>query len=232
MLAYEDVRHAYGERLVLDGCSFAVALGETVALLGSSGAGKTTLFRLAFGAFDPSAGRVLVDGTDLRGLHGAALRRVRSRIAVIFQSHELVEELSVAANVIAGTFGRRTTFDSLRAVLRPNEVERRLVRDALDRVGLADRAADRTFKLSGGQRQRVAVARAIAQRAELVLADEPAASLDPALAREIVDLLLGDARERGAALVCTLHQPELTHGFDRVVTIAAGRVVADKTNAA
>ena len=232
MLAYEDVRHAYGERVVLDGCSFGVERGETVALLGSSGAGKTTLFRLAFGAFDPSAGRVLVGGTDLRGLHGGALRRVRSRIAVIFQSHELVEELSVAANVIAGTFGRRTTFDSLRAVLQPNEVERRLVRDALERVGLGDRAADRTFALSGGQRQRVAVARAIAQRAELVLADEPAASLDPALARDIVDLLLADARERGAALVCTLHQPELTSGFDRVVTIAAGRVVADKTNAA
>jgi len=232
MLAYEDVRHAYGERVVLDGCSFAVARGETVALLGPSGAGKTTLFRLAFGAFSPSAGRVLVDGADLRGLHGVALRRVRSRIAVIFQSHELVEELSVAANVIAGTFGRRTTVDALRAVLGPNEVERRLVRDALEHVGLADRAADRTFSLSGGQRQRVAVARAIAQRAELVLADEPAASLDPALAREIVDLLLADARERGAALVCTLHQPELTHGFDRVITLDAGRVVTDKTNAA
>ena len=232
MLAYEDVRHAYGERVVLDGCSFAVARGERVALLGHSGAGKTTLFRLAFGAFDPAAGRVLVDGIDLRTLHGGALRRVRSRIAVIFQSHELIDELSVAANVIAGTFGRRSTFDALRAVMRPNEVERRLVRDALEGVGLADRAADRTFALSGGQQQRVAVARAIAQRAELVLADEPAASLDPALAREIVDLLLTDARERGAALVCTLHQPELTRGFDRVITIDAGRVVADKTNAA
>jgi phosphonate transport system ATP-binding protein len=232
MLAYEDVRHAYGERVVLDGCSFSVARGETVALVGASGSGKTTLFRLAFGAFDPAAGRVLVDGTDLRGLRGAALRRVRSRIAVIFQSHELVEELSVTANVIAGTFGRRTTVDALRAVLRPNEVERRLVRDALARVGLADRAGDRTFALSGGQRQRVAVARAIAQRAELVLADEPAASLDPALAREIVELLLADARERDAALVCTLHQPELSHGFDRVVTLDRGRVVADRTNAA
>jgi phosphonate transport system ATP-binding protein len=227
VLAYENVRHAYGERVVLDGASFAVARGECVALLGRSGAGKTTLFRLAFGAFDPDAGRVSVGGVDLRGLRGAALRRVRARIAVVFQAHELIDELSVAANVIAGTFGRRTTFDALRAVLRPNELERRAVHDALARVGLADRANDRAYALSGGQRQRVAVARAIAQRAELVLADEPAASLDPSLAREIVDLLLADARERGASLVCTLHQPELTRDFDRVVTVDAGRVVRD-----
>ena len=227
MLRYEDVRHRYGDRTVLNGCSFAVERGECVALLGRSGAGKTTLFRLAYGAFDPEGGRVLVGGTDLRGLRGAALRAVRARIAVVFQSHELIDQLSVATNVIAGTFGRRSTFDALRAVLRPTVLERRLVHDALEHVGLAERAADRAYELSGGQRQRVAVARAIASRAELVLADEPAASLDPTLAREIVDLLLADARERGAALVCTLHQPELTRDFDRVVTIDAGRVVRD-----
>ncbi len=227
MLRYEDVRHRYGERIVLDGCTFAVEKGECVALLGRSGAGKTTLFRLAYGAFDPDGGKVFVGGVDLRGLRGKALRAVRSRIAVVFQSHELIDELSVEANVIAGTFGRRSTVDALRAVLRPSVLERRLVRDALEHVGLGDRARDRAYDLSGGQRQRVAVARAIASRAELVLADEPAASLDPALAREIADLLLSDARERGAALVCTLHQPELTRGFDRVVTIDGGRVVKD-----
>jgi phosphonate transport system ATP-binding protein len=231
VLVYDDVRKRYGERTVLDGVSFAVERGECVALLGVSGAGKTTLFRLAFGAFAPDGGRVLVDGVDLRGLRTAALRRVRSRIGVIFQSHDLVDELSVAANVIAGTFGRRSTFDALRAVLRPSEAERQVVRDALARVGLADRGNDRAFDLSGGQRQRVAVARAIAQRADLVLADEPAASLDPALAAEIVGLLLADARERGAALVCTLHQPELTGGFDRVVVIEHGRIASDRARA-
>ena len=227
MLSYENVRHAFGERVVLDGCTFSVRAGECVALIGQSGAGKTTLFRLAYGAFDPDEGTVRVGGVDLRGVHGAALRQVRARIGVVFQAHELIDELSVEANVLAGTFGRRTTLGAIRSVLRPSTLERRLAHDALARVGLADRATERAYHLSGGQRQRIAVARAIAARAELVLADEPAASLDPSLAREIVDLLIADARERGAALVCTLHQPELARSFDRVITLDAGRIVRD-----
>lgn len=232
MLDYEDVVHAYGARRVLDGVTLAVPAGACVALLGPSGAGKTTLFRLAYGAMDPAAGTVRIDGVALRGLGDADLRRVRSRVAVVFQSHELIDELTVAANVIAGTFGTRSTPDALRAVLRPNAAERALVADALERVDLAGRGPDRAHSLSGGQRQRVAVARAIAQRASLVLADEPAASLDPALAREIVNLLLNDARSRGAALVCTLHQPELTAGFDRVVVLEDGRITSDASSAA
>jgi ABC-type phosphate/phosphonate transport system ATPase subunit len=131
----------------------------------------------------------------------------------------------VCANVIAGTFGRRTTFDSLRAVIAPRAEEREHARAALAHVGLAERIDDRVFELSGGQRQRVAVARAIAQRAEIVLADEPAASLDPALASDVVALLLEDARERGTTLLCTLHQPELTRGFDRVIELRDGRLL-------
>jgi phosphonate transport system ATP-binding protein len=167
---------------------------------------------------------VFVNGTDITALRGATLRAARARIAVIFQQHGLVEQLSVGANVIAGTFGRRSTFGALRAVLAPSDADRTATVAALRHVGLHDRVRDRAYELSGGQRQRVAVARAIAARAELVLADEPAASLDPQLAREIVDLLLADARERHAALVCTLHQPELTRGFDRVITLADGRL--------
>lgn len=212
--------------------TLAVQRGERVALLGPSGSGKTTLFRLAYGAFAPSAGAVLVGGQDLARLRGRELRATRARIAVIFQAHGLVDQLSVRANVIAGTFGRRSTLASLSAVLRPSAVDRAEVDAALAHVGLADRAMDRAYDLSGGQRQRVAIARAIVQRAELVLADEPAASLDPDLAREVVDVLLRDARERNAGLVCTLHQPELTHGFDRVVTLEDGRIVKDRRTAA
>jgi len=204
---------------VLDELSLTVAAGERVALVGPSGAGKTTLFRLAYGAFAPTAGCVLVDGAEPGRLTGRALRAVRSKIAVVFQSHGLVEQLSAGANVIAGTFGRRSTWDSVRAIVAPHADELADARAALDHVGLADRLRDRVFELSGGQRQRVAVARAIAQRASLVLADEPAASLDPQLGREVVDLLLRDARERKATLVCTLHQLELTEGFDRVIAL-------------
>jgi phosphonate transport system ATP-binding protein len=232
MLAYRDVAHAYGARRVLDGVTFAVRRGERVALLGPSGAGKTTLFRLAYGAFAPSAGSVAIDGIDLAPLRGRALRSVRARIAVVFQQHNLIDQLSVGANVIAGTFGRRSTLGSLRAVIAPQAAETADVRAALAHVGLADRIHDRAADLSGGQRQRVAIARAIVQRAELVLADEPAASLDPALAREVVDVLLRDASERNAALVCTLHQPELTRDFDRVIVLEHGRIAEDRRTTA
>jgi phosphonate transport system ATP-binding protein len=232
MLAYRGVAHAYGARRVLEGVTLAVEHGERVALLGSSGAGKTTLFRLAYGAFAPTSGSVLIDDIDLARVRGNGLRAVRARIAVVFQQHGLIDQLSVAANVIAGTFGRRSTAASLRAVIAPSAADIGAVAAALEHVGLADRARDRAFDLSGGQRQRVAIARAIVQRAELVLADEPAASLDPHLASEIVDVLLTDAKERNAALVCTLHQPELTRGFDRVITLDGGRIVKDSRTAA
>ena len=227
MLAYEGVTQRFGTRVALDGITLHIEDGERVALVGPSGSGKTSLFRLAYAAFAPSAGRVLLDDVDLAPLHGAALRKARANVAVIFQAHGLVDRLTAGQNAIAGSFGRRNTFDSIRAILAPTPAERENVRSALDRVGLADRIDDSVFNLSGGQRQRVAVARAIVQEARLVLADEPAASLDPDLAREIVDLLLDDAKTRKATLVCTLHQPELTSGFDRVIELAHGRVVGD-----
>ena len=225
MLAFEGVVQRFGTRTVLDGVTLSVARGERVALVGPSGAGKTTLFRLAYGAFAPTAGHVVVDGEEPGRQSGRALRALRSKVAVIFQSHGLVDQLTVRANVIAGTFGRRSTLGAVRAIVAPRSDERAEVRRALDHVGLAERIDDRVFELSGGQRQRVAVARAIVQRASLVLADEPAASLDPELGRDIVDLLLRDARERNATLVCTLHQRELTDGFDRVIALRDGRLV-------
>jgi phosphonate transport system ATP-binding protein len=225
MLTLEDVVVRFGARTVLDGVNLRIERGERVALVGPSGAGKTTLFRLAYGAFAPTSGRVAIDGVEPGRARGAALRGLRSTIAVIFQSHGLVDQLSVRANVIAGTFGHRSTAGAVRAVIAPKAAEIDAVRAALADVGLAERLDDRVFELSGGQRQRVAVARAIVQRASLILADEPAASLDPTLGREIVDLLLRDARIRGTTLICTLHQRELTAGFDRVVDLRAGKIV-------
>ncbi|MDB5028509.1 MAG: phnC [Candidatus Eremiobacteraeota bacterium] len=225
MLAFEGVTHRYGRRIALDDVTLRIGAGERVALVGPSGSGKTTLFRLAYAAFDPTQGRVLVGDDDMRSLGGAALRRRRATIAMIFQAHGLIDRLRVWQNVIAGTFGARSTIGALRSVTFPTAAERERVRGALERVGLADRYADRAYGLSGGQRQRVAIARAVIQRAQLVLADEPAASLDPELAHETVRMLLNDARARGATLVCSLHQPELAARFDRVVRLEHGRIV-------
>ena len=227
VLAYEGVTQRFGSRIALDGVTLRIAQGERVALVGPSGSGKTSLFRLAYAAFAPTVGRVLLENVDLARLHGRSLRLARAKVAVIFQAHGLIDRLTAGQNAIAGSFGRRNTVDSIRAILAPTAKERDVVRGALQRVGLADRIDDPVFTLSGGQRQRVAVARAIVQEAHLVLADEPAASLDPELARDVVALLLADAKNRGATLVCTLHQPELTVGFDRVVELEQGRVVGD-----
>lgn len=228
MLVFDDVTGGYGTRRVLTSVSFVLERGERVALVGPSGAGKSTIFRMSYGAFAPTSGRVLVDGNDLATLHGARLRAMRARIAVVFQAHGLVDQLSVMQNVIAGTFGRRSTVGALRAVIAPRAVERAMALAALERVGLADRIASPAFELSGGQRQRVAIARAIAQRAELVLADEPAASLDPELGSEIVNMLLADAKSRGATLLCSLHQPELARRFDRTIRVGGGIVVPEE----
>lgn len=225
MLAFEDVTHRYGRRVALDGVTLRIEPGERVAIVGPSGSGKSTLFRLAYAAFDPSAGRVLVGGDDMRKLRGAALRRRRATIAMIFQSHALVERLHVWQNVIAGTFGRRSTIDSLRSVTAPSAAEREDVREALARVALEDRFSDRAHALSGGQRQRVAIARAVIQRAQLVLADEPVASLDSELAHETIGMLLDDAHARGTTLICSLHQPDIAARFDRIVRLHHGRVV-------
>ncbi len=228
MLAFEEVTGGYAARTVLSRVSFELQRGERVALVGPSGAGKSTIFRMSYGAFAPTSGRVLVDGRDLASLHGAHLRAMRARIAVIFQAHGLVDQLAVWQNVLAGTFGKRSTVDAVRAVIAPRADEREMARAALASVGLGDRMESRAFELSGGQRQRVAIARAIAQRAELVLADEPAASLDPELGGEIVDMLLADAKARGATLLCSLHQPELARRFDRTIRVGDGIVTTEE----
>lgn len=231
MLEFIDVEQRYGRRTALDGISLRIERGERVALVGPSGAGKTTFFRLAYGAFVPTSGKVMLDGVDFAGLHGRALREARSRIAVVFQTHGLVERLSVRANVLAGTFGKRSTFGALRVTFAPSASETDAARGALESVRLAERLRDRVFALSGGQRQRVAIARAVLQQAEVVLADEPAASLDPELSQEIVDLLLADSRTRGATLICSLHQPALAQAFDRVIRLEHGKVVSDESAA-
>lgn len=214
---------AYRGRVAVGPVSLAVASGETVALVGPSGAGKTSLLRVLAGQVRPSEGRACVAGRDLAGLPGRnALPRL---VGLLPQSLDLVPQLSVRHNVQAGALGRWGLLRSLAALLLP--LEHPPARVAAERVGLAHRWEQRVADLSGGEQQRVALARLLVQDPALLLADEPVASLDPARADDLLDLLCATARTDGRALVVSLHTPELARRHvDRVVGLR-GQVVFD-----
>jgi len=207
-LVVEGLSVSLGGRAVLSGVTLSVAPGEVLAIEGESGAGKTTLLRAAAGLV-PHSGRVRSGG---------------ARPAMVFQHHALARRLSARDNVLVGALGR---IGFLRSALRlwPSG-ELALAAECLGRVGLSAMAGRRADTLSGGQRQRVAIARALMQRAPVLLADEPVASLDPANAAAVLGLLRDLARG-GLAVVVSLHQPELAHRHaDRRLRLEDGRVVA------
>ncbi len=243
MLAIHDLSVAYPGRTtpVLEHFSLSAAAGERIAVVGPSGCGKTTLFRAIAGFAPIAGGRILVDGIDVGAARGRELRRLRCRIAVIAQKHDLVDRLAVYQNVMAGALGRWSGLRALRFLLLPLPAELGEARAALERVQIAPEMRRRTADLSGGQQQRVAIARALVQRPSLLLADEPVASLDPELTRQILALLAELAAAEKMALLCSLHQPELARDyFDRVVDLrraermapAAAPVFAGERNVA
>ncbi|SHN43279.1 phosphonate ABC transporter ATP-binding protein [Cryptosporangium aurantiacum] len=214
MLALRGVRVQYGSRAVLHGVDVTVSAGELLAVLGANGSGKSTLLRAAAGLTPAAGGTVTVDGR----------RRGPLDIALVFQQIHLVRRRSALENVCAGALGRLPLHRSL--------VFPRVVREeamaCLDRVGLADRAHDRAGSLSGGQQQRVAVARALCQRAPVLLADEPVSALDPAAAEQVLALLAELAHDEQLAVLAVLHQPDLARRHaDRIVGLRDGRVVLD-----
>jgi phosphonate transport system ATP-binding protein len=198
--------------------------GSFTVLLGASGAGKSTLLRSLNGLVRPSQGRVL----DCRGddiAEGRTLRHHRRETGMIFQQHQLIGRVSVLGNVLMGRLGYHT---SLRTLLPLNAQEKRLALEALERVGLLDKALARADQLSGGQQQRVGIARALVQQPRLILADEPVASLDPATAERVLTLLHGICRADGLTAVVSLHQLDFARRFgERIIGLAAGRVVFD-----
>ena len=219
-----------GDRL--ESVTLRLRKGERVALLGRSGAGKSSLIAVANGSLPPAQGRVLFQGELLEQLS----RRQRARIGTLWQDLRLVEELSIAQNVNAGALGRRRLPWALANLLFRISTEacRSCLRKAgLEESLLADAGLDRPVgQLSGGQRQRVALARLFRQQPDLMLADEPLASLDPAIAAEVLDRLLtsesdGTLRSGAQAVVVSLHRPELIDRFDRVLGLRAGRLVMD-----
>jgi phosphonate transport system ATP-binding protein len=231
-LEIRDLVVRFGQHTVLNGASCAVRRGERVAVLGVSGAGKTTLFRAINGFAAAAEGSILVDGVDVTQLRRAALRELRSRIAVISQRHDLVDNLSVHQNVMAGALGRWSSLHGLRFLIWPAREELETARAALSRVGLEHKLRSRTSALSGGEHQRVAIARALVQQPILMLADEPVASLDPALSQQILELLCRLAEENNVTLLCSLHQPHLAeHYFERIIEMRGGEIVGERRGA-
>lgn len=216
---------------ILDQLSLRVQPGERVALVGPSGAGKTTLLRALNGSFPAQAGQIRFDGQTLDTRSARKLRQLRRGMAVIPQKHDLVDGLKVYQNVMAGALGHWSNGRALRFLFWPKAEELTQAQAALSRVGLADKLRQPTATLSGGQQQRVAIARALVQQPKLILADEPVASLDPAMARQVLDLLCRLAEDEGVALLCTLHQPELAREyFPRIVQMQKGQLVDEDSN--
>jgi phosphonate transport system ATP-binding protein len=195
-------------------------------VIGPSGSGKSTLLRCINRLVEPSAGRVLLDGEDLTRLRGAALRRSRRRMGMIFQQFNLVRRSTVLKNVLAGRLGYQEGWRSV----WPNftEADRRLAWGSLARLEIAEKALVRADNLSGGQQQRVAIARALAQEPEIMLADEPIASLDPETAVVVLDYLRDINRTDGITLLCSIHHYELAKRYaDRIVAMRRGQLVYD-----
>jgi phosphonate transport system ATP-binding protein len=221
-LTVEAMTKAFNGRRAIEDVSFTVSEREFVAVLGPSGAGKTTLFRCVAGLLPSDRGTARIGDDDIAALRGKARRRV----AVVFQQFNLVSRLNALDNVLAGRLGYVPAWRGW--LRRFNREDRLLALECLDRVGLLAHATQRADRLSGGQQQRVAIARALAQQPDLIVADEPVASLDPNASAGVLELLRGIARSEGVGVVCSLHQVPYARAYaDRVVGLSHGRVVFD-----
>jgi phosphonate transport system ATP-binding protein len=211
---------------VLRDVGFSVSPGEVVAVVGPSGAGKTTLFRCLTRLTAADAGVVRLFDVDLQRAEGRALRDARRDLGLVFQSYNLVRRLTALQNVLVGRLAEAPAWRVLTRRFGP--ADEQLAAACLSQVGLLEHAHTRADRLSGGQQQRVAIARVLASRARVLLADEPVASLDPASAADVLRALRGVATDSGKAVVCSLHQVDLVAGFaDRVVGLREGRLVLD-----
>ena len=210
----------------LDGVTLDIQRREFVVLIGLSGSGKSTLLRCINRLVEPTSGTVTFEGIDVTRASGAELRRIRRRIGMIFQQFNLVKRSSVFANVLAGRLGYRTTWRTIAS--RPTRLDVMHVFENLGRVGIADRAFGRADALSGGQQQRVGIARALMQEPELMLADEPVASLDPATSHSVMKYLEEINKKDGITVICSLHFLSLARRYGtRVIALKGGRVAFD-----
>jgi phosphonate transport system ATP-binding protein len=227
MLQIKNLNKIYeGGVQALDRVTFDVPKGQFLAVIGLSGSGKSTLLRCINRLIEPTSGQILWNGTDVTAASEVELRRIRRKIGMVFQHFNLVSRSSVLTNVLAGRLGYVNPALSLINRFPRQDIDKAMRQ--LQRVGIADKSGYRADELSGGQQQRVGIARALMQDPEIILADEPVASLDPVLAHSIMQYLEQINQEDGVTVLCSLHFLDLVHRYaDRVVALNEGKLVFD-----
>ena len=231
MLVIDGLSKIYGTNPAVDSVSLSIKPGSFVGVIGRSGAGKSTLLRMINRLNDPTHGRIMFDGVDVTALKGAELREWRRRCSMIFQQFNLVGRLDVLTNVL---MGRLSEAPGWRTMLKLwGDDDKAIALAALEQFDIATLAAQRADQLSGGQQQRVAICRALVQEPDIILADEPIASLDPRNTKIVMDALLRINKHFGITVICNLHSLDLARTYcERLVGMAQGRVVFDDVTSA
>ncbi len=227
MLEIKNLTKVYaGDVQALYNVSFSVEQGEFLAVIGLSGSGKSTLLRCINRLVEPTEGQIIWNGVDVTSANQSELRLIRRKIGMVFQHFNLVERSQVITNVLSGRLGYNNPAQSL--INRFPESDTEAALKQLERVEITDQAYKRADELSGGQQQRVGIARAMVQEPEMILADEPVASLDPVLAHSIMQYLEKINQEDGVTVLCSLHFLDLVHRYaDRAIALNEGKLMFD-----
>ncbi|CUI75498.1 phosphonate ABC transporter ATP-binding protein [Cognatishimia activa] len=228
MLTVTNLTKRFGSKAAVDNANFDVNEPAMIGIIGRSGAGKSTMLRMMNRLADASEGSIVFEGEDITALKGAAKRAWQSRCAMIFQQFNLVPRMDVVSNVLHGTLNRRSTVATMFNLYPEDDIHKAI--EILDRLGIADQAPKRAEALSGGQQQRVAIARAVMQDPQIILADEPIASLDPMNAQIVMEALRRIHEEDGRMVIANLHTLDTARRYcDRVIGMRDGRIVFDGT---
>lgn len=228
MLTVDNLTKRFGAKAAVDCANFDVPEPRMIGIIGRSGAGKSTLLRMINRLADATEGNIRFEGEDVTALTGAAKRQWQSRCAMIFQQFNLVPRMDVVSNVLHGTLNRRSTLATMFNLYPQEDIHKAI--DILDRLGIAEQAPKRAEALSGGQQQRVAIARALMQDPQIILADEPIASLDPMNAQIVMEALRRIHEEDGRMVIANLHTLDTARRYcDRVIGMRDGRIVFDGT---
>lgn len=223
-LELQHVTRRFGNHVAVNAVNVEIPQGQMVGVIGRSGAGKSTLLRMINRLVDPTDGSIRFNGTEVSSLRGSSLRNWQRDCAMIFQQFNLVPRLDVLTNVMLGRLNHRSTVLSLLSIFSHDE--RIMAISALERLGIEHVALQAAGTLSGGQQQRVAIARTLAARPALVLADEPTGNLDETTSEVVLDLMISLSRSAGSALLLVTHSSRMASKLDRQVVLRGGKIVA------